>query len=49
MIIALVLVGGLGLPLMEVQQMIEAVDLLVSLYDSLTLAKYLIRDSLELL
>ena len=34
---------------MEVQQIIEAVDLLVLLYNSLTLAKYLIRDSLELL
>ena len=29
--------------------MIEAVDLQVLLYDSLNLAKYLIRDSLELL
>ena len=49
MITAPALVGGLGLPLIEVHQMVEAVDLLVSLYSSPTPAKYLITDSLELL
>ena len=41
--------GQLELPLIEVQQIVEAIDLLVSLFDSPTPTKFLIRDSLELL
>ena len=49
MIIALALIGRLGLPLMEVQQIIEAIDLILVLYNSPSLTKFLLRESLELL
>ena len=48
-IIAPELIGGLGLPSIETQQIIEAIDLILSLYNSPFLAKYLLRKSLELL
>ena len=42
-------VGGLKLLSIEVQQMVEAIDLFISLYNSQSPAKFLLRDSLELL
>ena len=42
-------IGGLGLPLIETQQIAEAISLILSLYNSPSLAKYLLRESLELL
>ena len=42
-------VGGLKLLSIEVQQMVEAIDLFISLYNSPLSAKFLLRDSLELL
>ena len=42
-------IGGLGLPSIETQQIVEAIDLILSLYNSLSLVKYLLRESLELL
>ena len=49
MIIAPLSVSSLGLSLMEVQQIVEVIDLFISLYNLLLLVKFLLRDSLELL
>ena len=42
-------IRGLGLPSMETQQIIEAIDLILLLYNSPSPVKYLLRESLELL
>ena len=44
-----VALGELGLPSLEVEQVLEVIDLMISLYNSPTPAKFLLRDSLELL
>jgi hypothetical protein len=44
-----VAIGGLGLPSLETEQEVEEIDLVVSLFESPTLARYLLRDSIELL
>ena len=49
MVTAPSVVGGLNLSSLEVEQAIKAKDLFTSLYSSSTLAKFLLRDSLELL
>ena len=49
MVIAPESIRGLGLPLMETQQIVEAIDLILLLYNSPSPAKYLLRVSLELL
>ena len=42
-----VVVGGLGLGLLEVEQTTEALNLVISLFDSLTPLSYLLKESLE--
>ena len=49
MIIVSVGFTGLGLLLLEVQQFVEATDLIILLLDLLTLAQYLLRQSLEVM
>ena len=48
-IIVPVLIDGLGLPSIEVQQIVESIDLFKLLLELFTLAKFLLRDSLEVL
>ena len=42
-------IGGLGLLSIETQQIVEAIDLILSLYNSLSPVKYLLSESLELI
>ena len=42
-----VVVGGLGLGLLEVEQTMEVINLVISLFDSLTPLSYLLKESLE--
>ena len=47
MIICYVAAGGLGLESLEVELTTEAINLVISLFDSLTLSTYLLKESLE--
>ena len=49
MFIVLSCFEGIGLPLLEVQQTVMVIYLLILLFELLTLAKFLLRDSVELL
>ena len=49
MITTLSLLGGLGLLSLESEQVVKVIDLFISLFDLSILAKFLLRDSLELL
>ena len=47
MITSNIAVGGLGLGSLEVEQIIEAINLVILLFNLPTLASYLLRESLE--
>ena len=46
MIICYLVAGGLGLGSLEVEQTIEAINLVISLFDSLTPLSFLLKESL---
>jgi len=49
MIIALTLIGGLGLPFLVDEHTIEVINLFILLFNLPTHSKFLLRDSIELL